>query len=46
MIAPENEERMAARMNPKKTIKLDASHASLASQPEAIADFIAEAAQG
>ena len=46
MIAPENQERMAARMNPKKTIKLDASHASLASQPEAIADFIAEAAQG
>ena len=46
MIAPENQERMSARMNPKKIIRLDASHASLASQPEAVADFIAEAAQG
>lgn len=45
MIAPENQERMAARMNPKKTIKLDASHASLASQPAAVAALIAEAAQ-
>lgn len=40
MIDPDNERRMAARMNPRKTIELDASHASLASQPEAIADFI------
>lgn len=46
MIAPENQERMSARMNPKKIIRLDASHASLASQPEAVAAFIAEAAEG
>lgn len=46
MIDPANQERMSARMNPKKIIKLDASHASLASQPEAIAAFIAEAAEG
>ena len=36
--------RMAARMNPRKTIELDASHASLASRPEEIADLIDEAA--
>lgn len=40
MINPENERRMAARMNPRRTIELDASHASLASQPAAIADLI------
>ncbi|NNG40967.1 alpha/beta hydrolase [Flexivirga sp. ID2601S] len=44
MIDPDNERRMAQRMNPKKTIELDASHASLASQPAAIADLIDEAA--
>lgn len=46
MIDPANQDRMSARMNPKKIIKLDASHASLASQPEAVAAFIAEAAEG
>ena len=46
MIDPANQERMSARMNPKKIIKLDASHASLASHPAEVADLIAEAAQG
>ncbi|OYO17363.1 alpha/beta hydrolase [Enemella evansiae] len=46
MIDPDNERRMAARMSPQKTIELDASHASLASQPGAIADLIDEAAAG
>jgi len=31
-------------MNPQKTVTLDASHASLAYEPEAIADLIIEAA--
>lgn len=44
MINPENEKMMAARMNPAKTITLDASHASLASHPKEIADLIEEAA--
>ncbi|MFH8619229.1 alpha/beta hydrolase [Streptomyces sp. NPDC017979] len=44
MIDPDNERRMAARMNPRKTIELDASHASLASQPKAVVDLIEEAA--
>ena len=35
---------MAERMGPRKTIELDASHASLASQPVAIVDLIDEAA--
>ncbi|TCP07368.1 hypothetical protein [Uruburuella suis] len=35
---------MAARMNPRKTITLDASHASLASRPQEVAAFIVEAA--
>ncbi|GAA3849354.1 alpha/beta hydrolase [Brevibacterium ammoniilyticum] len=43
MIAPDNERRMAERMQPQKTIELDASHASLASQPKAVADLIDEA---
>lgn len=42
MINPENE-RMAERMQPRETIELDASHASLASQPKAIADLIDKA---
>lgn len=46
MIDPDNERRMAARMNPRKTIELDASHASLASQPKAVVDLIEEAANG
>ena len=44
MIHPDAERRMAVRMNPRRTIELDASHASLASQPGAIADLIDEAA--
>lgn len=44
MIDPENQRAMAARMNPRKTITLAASHASLASQPEAVAGLIDEAA--
>ncbi|OBK06202.1 hydrolase [Mycolicibacterium conceptionense] len=43
MIHPDNERRMAQRMNPRKIIELDASHASLASQPTAIADLIDDA---
>ncbi|MGA4837856.1 alpha/beta hydrolase [Streptomyces sp. G45] len=44
MIHPDNERRMAQRMNPRKTIELDASHASLASQPGAVTDLIEAAA--
>jgi len=44
MIHPDNERRMAQRMNPRQTIELPASHASLASQPAAICDLITEAA--
>ncbi|GAB2535548.1 alpha/beta hydrolase [Nocardia heshunensis] len=40
MINPDNERRMAERMNPRRTVELAASHASLASQPVAIADLI------
>lgn len=44
MIHPDSERRMAARMKPRRTIELGASHASLASQPSAIVDLIVEAA--
>ena len=44
MLNPENQTMMAARMNPRKTITLDASHASLASRPQEVAAFIVEAA--
>jgi pimeloyl-ACP methyl ester carboxylesterase len=44
MIHPDNERRMAQRMNPRKTIELAASHASLASHPTAVCDLIDEAA--
>jgi len=44
MIAPENEKRLAERMNAKKIITLDSSHVSLASHPAEVAGFIAEAA--
>ncbi|MEE9889769.1 alpha/beta fold hydrolase [Stenotrophomonas maltophilia] len=44
MIHPDNQRRMAARMQPRASITLDASHASLASQPVAVADLITEAA--
>lgn len=43
MIHPDNQRRMAARMQPQHTIELAASHASLASQPSAVADLIEEA---
>jgi pimeloyl-ACP methyl ester carboxylesterase len=43
MIHPDSERRMAERMNPRRTIELDASHASLASQPSAIVDLIDQA---
>nr|WP_042186544.1 alpha/beta hydrolase [Kibdelosporangium sp. MJ126-NF4]CEL17340.1 Probable signal peptide protein [Kibdelosporangium sp. MJ126-NF4]CTQ91432.1 Probable signal peptide protein [Kibdelosporangium sp. MJ126-NF4] len=45
MIAPDNERRMAARLGARGTVELAASHASLASQPTAIADLIEQAAQ-
>jgi len=44
MIHPDTERRLAERMNSPSTIQLDASHASLASQPSAIADLIDQAA--
>ena len=44
MIAPENEKMMSARLNAKKVITLDASHASLASKPVEVAALIDEAA--
>lgn len=44
MIHPDNQTMMSARLNAKKVISLNASHASLASQPKAIADLIDEAA--
>jgi pimeloyl-ACP methyl ester carboxylesterase len=44
MIHPDSERQMAARMKPRSTIELDASHASLASQPAAIAALIDQAA--
>jgi pimeloyl-ACP methyl ester carboxylesterase len=44
MIHPDTERQMAERMKPRSTIELDASHASLASQPVAIAELIDQAA--
>ena len=44
MIHPDTEREMAERMEPRETIELDASHASLASQPNAIVDLIEQAA--
>ena len=46
MIHPDNERRMAQRMNARRTIELDASHAALASQPIAVCDLIQGAADG
>ncbi|HEY4460790.1 MAG TPA: alpha/beta hydrolase [Pseudonocardiaceae bacterium] len=40
MIAPDTERWLANRMNPRKTVELDASHASLASVPGAVVDLI------
>jgi pimeloyl-ACP methyl ester carboxylesterase len=44
MIHPDNQKQMAARINPRKTITLAASHASLASKPVEVAALIDEAA--
>ena len=44
MINPENQKKMAARMNPRKTITLAASHASLASKAAEVSAFIDQAA--
>ncbi len=44
MIHPDSERQMAERMKPTTTIELDASHASLASQPMAVADLVDQAA--
>ena len=44
MIHPDSERQMAERMKPRSTIELDASHASLASQPTAIAELVNQAA--
>lgn len=46
MINPENQKMMSARMNPKGTISLASSHASLASHPAEIADLIDAAVEG
>lgn len=43
MIAPDNQKLMSGRMNAKKVITLKASHASLASQPDAVVALIEEA---
>jgi pimeloyl-ACP methyl ester carboxylesterase len=45
MINPENQRRMAERMNPRKIITLAASHASMASKPVEVAALIDEAAK-
>jgi pimeloyl-ACP methyl ester carboxylesterase len=44
MIHPDNQRRMAQRMSARKVIELDAGHASLASQPQPVTDFIEDAA--
>ena len=45
MIAPENQAWMSDRMGARKVVTLNASHASLASQPADVAALIDEAAQ-
>lgn len=45
MIAPANQKFMSERMNPKKIVTLQASHASLASMPADVAALIDEAAR-
>jgi pimeloyl-ACP methyl ester carboxylesterase len=45
MIHPDNQRRMAARIDPRKIITLPAGHASLASRPTEIAALVAEAAK-
>ncbi|SUY29443.1 hypothetical protein EDC40_108116 [Aminobacter aminovorans] len=45
MIPPETEQWMADRIKTRKTLTLDASHASLASYPHEIVALIEEAAR-
>ena len=45
MISPENEKWMSGRLNAKRIITLEASHASLASMPDEVIALIDEAAQ-
>ncbi|WP_306349986.1 alpha/beta fold hydrolase [Flavobacterium sp. '19STA2R22 D10 B1'] len=45
MIPPVTQKEMAERMNPKKIISLDSSHASMASHPKEIINLIVEAAE-
>ncbi len=45
MIHPDNQKRMSARLNAKRVITLDASHASLASHAAEVAALIDEAAK-
>lgn len=45
MIAPENQQRMSARLNAREVITLPASHASLASRPAEVAALIKQAAE-
>ncbi|GLZ79868.1 hypothetical protein Afil01_46750 [Actinorhabdospora filicis] len=44
MIHPDNQRRMAARVNPHEIIELDSGHASLASRPREVTDLITKAA--
>ena len=44
MMHPDSERQMAGRIAPKGTVELQASHASLTSQPVAIVDVIVQAA--
>ncbi|MFZ7164512.1 alpha/beta hydrolase [Avibacterium avium] len=44
MISPANQKMMAERISPRKIISLDASHASLMSQAEAVTQLILDAA--
>lgn len=46
MIHPDNERRMAERLGARAVVELDASHASLASRPNEIADLIDLAVAG
>jgi len=45
MIHPDNQRRMAQRLNARKTITLPTSHVSLASKPHDVAHFIDDAAK-
>jgi len=43
MIAPQNQAMMADRIQPRRLLQLDASHASLASKPAEVTALILEA---